>query len=161
MTIVPAWMSSPRIRTFAKGANVRMRGEDIHAGTIVIERGTGLRPQEIGLIASLGQVQVPVHRRPRVVLLSTGGEEVEPGRPRTPGQIYDASRFTLSGSIEQCGGEVVDLGIVPDIRDELRARLVDAGATGDVVVSSGGVSVGVYDLVKDVLEEIGAIEFCQ
>jgi len=150
-----------RIGPIAKGANVRMRGEDIHAGTIVIERGTVLRPQEIGLIASLGQVQVPVHRRPRVVLLSTGDEVVEPGRPRAPGQIYDANRFTLSGSIEQCGGEVVDLGIVPDVRDELRARLVDAGATGDVVVTSGGVSVGVYDLVRDVLEEIGAIEFAQ
>jgi len=150
-----------RIGPTAKGANVRMRGEDIHAGTIVIERGTVLRPQEIGLIASLGQVQVPVHRRPRVVLLSTGDEVVEPGRARAPGQIYDANRFTLSGSIEQCGGEVVDLGIVPDVRDELRARLVDAGATGDVVVTSGGVSVGVYDLVRDVLEEIGAIEFAQ
>ena len=150
-----------RIGPTAKGANVRMRGEDIHAGTIVIERGTVLRPQEIGLIASLGQVQVPVHRRPRVVLLSTGDEVVEPGRARAPGQIYDANRFTLSGSIEQCGGEVVDLGIVPDVRDELRARLVDAGATGDVVVSSGGVSVGVYDLVRGVLEEIGAIEFAQ
>ncbi|PYN34983.1 MAG: molybdopterin molybdenumtransferase MoeA [Candidatus Rokuibacteriota bacterium] len=150
-----------RIGPIAKGANVRMRGEDIHAGTIVIERGTVLRPQEIGLIASLGQVQVPVHRRPRVVLLSTGDEVVEPGRARAPGQIYDANRFTLSGSIEQCGGEVVDLGIVPDVRDELRARLLDAGATGDVVVTSGGVSVGVYDLVRDVLEEIGAIEFAQ
>jgi len=150
-----------RIGPTAKGANVRIGGEDIHAGTIVIERGTVLRPQEIGLIASLGQVQVPVHRRPRVVLLSTGDEVVEPGRARAPGQIYDANRFTLSGSIEQCGGEVVDLGIVPDVRDELRARLLDAGATGDVVVTSGGVSVGVYDLVRDVLEEIGAIEFAQ
>jgi molybdopterin molybdotransferase len=145
----------------AKGANVRMRGEDIHAGTIVIERGTVLRPQEVGLIASLGQVQVSVHRRPRVVLLSTGDEVVEPGRARTPGQIYDANRFTLGGSIEQCGGEVVDLGIVPDREDELRARLIDAGATGDVVVTSGGVSVGAHDLVKDVLEAIGAIEFWQ
>jgi molybdopterin molybdotransferase len=150
-----------RIGPTAKGANVRMRGEDIHAATIVIERGTVLRPQEVGLIASLGQVQVSVHRRPRVVLLSTGDEVVEPGRARTPGQIYDANRFTLGGSIEQCGGEVVDLGIVPDREDELRARLIDAGATGDVVVTSGGVSVGVHDLVKDVLEAIGAIEFWQ
>src|SRR5216117_2906630 len=109
------------IRPIAKGANVRMRGEDIHAGTIVIERGTVLRPQEVGLIASLGQVQVTAHRRPRVVLLSTGDEVVEPGQPRTPGQIYDANRFTLRGSIEQCGGEVVDLGIVPDVRDALGA----------------------------------------
>ena len=73
------------IGPIAKGANVRMRGEDIHAGTIVIERGTVLRPQEVGLIASLGQVQVTAHRRPRVVLLSTGDEVVEPGQPRTPG----------------------------------------------------------------------------
>jgi molybdopterin molybdotransferase len=150
-----------RIGPIAKGANVRMRGEDVHAGTIVVERGTVLRPPEIGLLASLGQVQVEAHRRPRVVLLSTGDEVVEPGWLRKPGQIYDANRFTLSGSIEQCGGEVVDLGIVPDDRDELRARLLDAGATGDVVVTSGGVSVGVYDLVKSVLEEIGAIEFWQ
>ncbi|PYM43766.1 MAG: molybdopterin molybdenumtransferase MoeA [Candidatus Rokuibacteriota bacterium] len=149
------------IGPIAKGANVRMRGEDIHAGTIVIERGTVLRPQEVGLIASLGQVQVTAHRRPRVVLLSTGDEVVEPGQPRTPGQIYDANRFTLRGSIEQCGGEVVDLGIVPDVRDALGARLADAGATGDVVVTSGGVSVGLYDLVKEVLDEIGAIEFWQ
>ena len=150
-----------RVGPIAKGTNVRMRGEDIHAGTIVIERGTVLRPQEVGLIASLGQVQVTAHRRPRVVLLSTGDEVVEPGQPRTPGQIYDANRFTLRGSIEQCGGEVVDLGIVPDVRDALGARLADAGATGDVVVTSGGVSVGLYDLVKEVLDEIGAIEFWQ
>ena len=150
-----------RIGPIAKGVNVRMRGEDIHAETIVIERGTVLRLQEIGLIASLGQVQVLVHRRPRVVLLSTGDEVVEPGQPRTAGQIYDANRFTLSGSVEQCGGEVVDLGIVPDARDALRARLTDAGATGDVVVTSGGVSVGLYDLVREVLDEVGAIEFWQ
>src|SRR5213593_4376013 len=97
----------------------RVRVGPIAKGTIVIERGNVLRPQEIGLIASLGQVQVPVHRRPRVVLLSTGDEVVEPGQLRKPGQIYDANRFTLSGSIEQCGGEVVDLGIVPDLRDAL------------------------------------------
>src|SRR5437773_5363279 len=150
-----------RVGTIAKGTNVRTRGAGTHAGTIGIERGTVLRPQEIGLIASLGQVQVPVHRRPRIVLLSTGDEVVEPGQLRKPGQIYDANRFTLSGSIEQCGGEVVDLGIVPDLRDALRARLGDAGATGDVVVTSGGVSVGLYDLVKEVLDEIGAIEFWQ
>src|SRR5947199_3345 len=97
----------------------------------------------------------------QAVRISTGDEVVEPGSARKPGQIYDANRFALSGSIEQCGGEVVDLGIVPDVRDELRARLLDAGAAGDVVVTSGGVSVGAYDLVKDVLDEIGALEFWQ
>jgi len=150
-----------RVPPIAKGANVRLRGEDIQAGTIVVERGTALRPQEVGLAASLGLCQLAVHQRPRVALLSTGDEVVEPGTPRQPGQIYDANRFTLRGAIEQCGGAVLDLGIVPDVRDELRARLLEASAAADVVVTSGGVSVGVYDLVKAVLEEVGAIEFWQ
>src|SRR6266852_3072514 len=101
-----------------KGANGRKRGEDIQAGTIAIERGTVLRPQELG-------------------------------------------RFTLRGSIEQCGGEVVALGIVADVRDQLRARLLEAAEVGDIIVTSGGVSVGVLDLVKEVLDEIGAINFWQ
>jgi len=153
--------SRVRVGPTQKSANVRMRGEDIQVGTIVIERGTVLRPQELGLIASLGRWQVLVHRRPRVALLSTGDEVVEPGTPRKAGQIYDANRFTLRGSIEQCGGEVLDLGIVPDVRDELRARLLEAADVGDIVVTSGGVSVGVLDLVKEVLHEIGAIDFWQ
>jgi molybdopterin molybdotransferase len=153
--------SRVRVGPTQKSANVRMRGEDIQVGTIVIERGTVLRPQELGLIASLGRWQVLVHRRPRVALLSTGDEVVEPGMPRKAGQIYDANRFTLRGSIEQCGGEVLDLGIVPDVRDELRVRLLEAADVGDIVVTSGGVSVGVLDLVKEVLHEIGAIDFWQ
>jgi len=144
-----------------KGSNVRKRGEDIQAGTIAIERGTVLRPQELGLITSLGQWQVLVHRRPRVALLSTGDEVVEPGTPRKAGQIYDANRFTLRGSIEQCGGEIIDLGIVADVREELRARLLEAAEVGDMVVTSGGVSVGALDFVKEVLGEIGAIDFWQ
>jgi molybdopterin molybdotransferase len=150
-----------KVGSISKGANVRKRGEDVQAGTIAIERGTVLRPQELGLITSLGQWQVLVHRRPRVALLSTGDEVVEPGTPRKPGQIYDANRFTLRGSVEQCGGEVIDLGIVADARDELRTRLLEAGEIGDIVVTSGGVSVGAHDLVKDVLGEIGAIDFWQ
>ena len=144
-----------------KGANVRLAGEDVEMGAVVIEAGTVLRPQEIGLMASLGAWQVAVRRRPRVALLSTGDEVAEPGSPRRPGQIYDANRFTLRGSIEQCGGDVSDLGIVPDVRDTLRASLEDAARAADIVVTSGGVSVGVYDLVKDVLQELGAIDFWQ
>ncbi len=150
-----------RVGRIDKGVNVRMRGEDVEAGGIVIERGTVLRPQEIGLITSLGIWQVSVHRRPRVALLSTGDEVIEPGTPRRPGQIYDANRFTLRGSVEQCGGDVLDLGIVPDARDALSARLREAAAMADVVLTSGGVSVGVYDLVKDVLAELGTIDFWQ
>ena len=150
-----------RVGPIDKGANVRRAGEDVAAGKTVIEAGTVLRPQEIGLMTSLGAWQVSVRRRPRVALMSTGDEVAEPGTPRRPGQIYDANRFTLRGSIEQCGGDVSDLGIVPDVRETLRDALRDAARAADVVVTSGGVSVGVYDLVKDVLQEVGAIDFWQ
>ena len=150
-----------RVGPLVKGANVRARGEDVEAGGIVIEAGSVLRPQEIGLVTSLGIWQLEVHRRPRVALLSTGDEVAEPGTPRRPGQIYDANRFTLRGSIEQCGGEVLDLGIVPDVREALASRLREAAGMADVVLTSGGVSVGVYDLVKDVLAELGTIDFWQ
>jgi molybdopterin molybdotransferase len=144
-----------------KGVNVRARGEDVSAGTVVVSAGTVLRPQEIGVVASLGLRQLLVSRRPRVALLSTGDEVAEPGRPRAAGQIYDSNRFTLRGLVSQAGGEVIDLGIVPDVRDVLRARLLEAAAIADAVITSGGVSVGVYDLVKDVLGEIGGIDFWQ
>ena len=144
-----------------KGTNVRMRGEDVRAGTVVVSAGSVLRPQEIGVIASLGQRQAFVSRRPRVALLSTGDEVAEPGWPRAAGQIYDSNRFTLCGLVRQCGGEVIDLGIVPDEREVLRTRLLEAGEMADVVITSGGVSVGLYDLVKDVLAEIGGIDFWQ
>jgi molybdopterin molybdotransferase len=150
-----------RVRPLAKGVNVRLRGEDVEAGGIVIERGTVLRPQEMGLATSLGLWQLRVHRRPRVALLSTGDEVAEPGTPRRPGQIYDSNRFTLRGAIEQAGGDVLDLGIVPDQRALLSARLGEAAAMADVVVTSGGVSVGAYDHVKDVLAELGTIDFWQ
>jgi molybdopterin molybdotransferase len=149
------------IPPLAKGLNVRLRGEDVQSGSVVIEAGTVLRPQEVGLIASLGHGQVLVSQRPRVALLSTGDEVAEPGGPRKPGQIYDANRSTLRGLAEQCGATVTDLGIVPDRREVLRAQLEQAAALADVVVSSGGVSVGAYDLVKDVLTEIGGIDFWQ
>ena len=150
-----------RVGPIDKGVNVRARGEDVEAGGIVIERGSVLRPQEIGLVASLGLWQLEVHRRPRVALLSTGDEVAEPGTPRRPGQIYDSNRFTLRGSIEHCGGEVLDLGIVPDVREALVARLREAAAMADIVMTSGGVSVGVYDLVKSVLAELGTVDFWQ
>ncbi|MBI4247010.1 MAG: molybdopterin molybdotransferase MoeA [Candidatus Rokubacteria bacterium] len=150
-----------RVPPTAEGTNVRRRGEDVSAGAVVVESGTVLRPQELGLIASLGQRQALVSQPPQVALLSTGDEVAEPGAVRKPGQIYDANRFTLRGFVEQCGGAVIDLGIVPDQREVLRARLLDAAGMADVVITSGGVSVGLYDLVKDVLGEIGGIDFWQ
>jgi len=150
-----------RIPSIAKGANVRLRGEDVAAGATVIAAGSALRPQELGLIASLGFPQVLVRQRPRVAILSTGDEVAEPGRPRKPGQIYDSNRFSLRGQVEAAGGGVTDLGIVPDLHDALKTRLLEASQTAEIVLTSGGVSVGIYDLVKDVLQEIGGIDFWQ
>ena len=150
-----------KVPAIAKGANVRLGGEDVRAGAGVIRSGTILRPQELGVIASLGLPQVLVRQKVRVAILSTGDEVAEPGEPRKPGQIYDSNRFSLRGLVEQAGGVAIDFGIAPDIRDELKGRLLDASRAADLVLTSGGVSVGVYDLVKDVLSEIGGIDFWQ
>jgi molybdopterin molybdotransferase len=165
-TVVPQELAerdedAVRLQPVDPGANVRARGEDVSAGVQVLRGGTVLRPQELGLLASLGLPEVWVHGRPRVVLVSTGDEVVEPGLPRKPGQIYDANRFSLHGLVEAAGATPIDFGIVPDLRDVLRARLVEAAEVAHVVVTSGGVSVGVYDLVKQVLAEIGGIDFWQ
>ena len=150
-----------KVPTIARGANVRLSGEDVRAGTVVILAGTVLRPQELGVIASLGLPQVLVRQKVRVAILSTGDEVAEPGEPRKPGQIYDSNRFSLRGLVEQAGGVPTDFGIAPDIRRELKVRLLEASRAADIVLTSGGVSVGVYDLVKDVLGEIGGIDFWQ
>ncbi len=153
--------SEARIPPIAKGTNVRLRGEDVRAGDIVLQAGSLLRPQEMGLITSLGFPQVAVRRKPRVAILSTGDEVAEPGQPRKPGQIYDSNRFALRGLVEMAGGGALDLGIVPDERETLRERLLDASQAAEIVLTSGGVSVGIYDLVKEVLQEIGGIDFWQ
>lgn len=165
-TVVPQELAeragdAVRLAAVDGGANVRARGEDVRAGAVVLARGTVLRPQELGLLASLGLPDVWVHACPRVAVLSTGDEVVEPGRPRKPGQIYDANRYSLHGLVEAAGGVPLDFGIVPDQQDVLRARLLEAADGADVVLTSGGVSVGAYDLVKRVLAEIGGIEFWQ
>lgn len=165
-TVVPQELSESaegwvELRPVDPGSNVRSQGEDVRAGTVVLRAGAVLRPQDLGLVASLGFAEVPVHGRPRVALLSTGDEVVEPGQPRRPGQIYDANRFSLGGMVEGAGAEPLDLGIVPDVRERLRERLLQAAGQADVVLTSGGVSVGDYDLVKSVLGEIGSIDFWQ
>jgi molybdopterin molybdotransferase len=145
----------------AAGANTRRRGEDVQAGAVVLSAGGVLRPQEIGVAASLGLAQLLVRRKPRVAILSTGDEVAEPGSVRKPGQIYDSNRFSLRGLVEGAGATAVDDGIVPDQLDELRARLLRAAEHADVVLTSGGVSVGDYDLVKAVLQQAGGIDFWQ
>jgi molybdopterin molybdotransferase len=149
------------IETIARGANVRHRGEDVAAGATVLAQGTVLRPQELGVAASLGLPLLAVHQKPRVAILSTGDEVAEPGEVRKPGQIFDSNRFSLRGLVEAAGGRPIDCGIVPDLFDALHARLADAAQSAEVVLTSGGVSVGDYDLVKSVLRAAGGIDFWQ
>jgi len=149
------------VGSIARGANRRLRGEDVSAGQIVLAAGSVLRPQEIGVAASLGLAQLYVRQKPRVAVLSTGDEVVEPGSARKSGQIYDSNRFSLRGLLEASGAEMVDDGIVPDQFDELQARLLRASEHADIVLTSGGVSVGDYDLVKAVLQQSGGIDFWQ
>jgi len=152
---------SVTVGPLAAGANTRSRGEDVQAGALVLQAGTVLRPQELGVAASLGLAQLLVRRKPRVAILSTGDEVAEPGSVRKPGQIYDSNRYSLRGLVEGAGATAVDDGIVPDQFDELHARLLRAAEHADVVLTSGGVSVGDYDLVKAVLQQAGGIDFWQ
>jgi len=152
---------SVRIPAGPAGVNVRHRGEDVRVGSVVLSAGAVLRPQELGVAASLGLPQLLVRQKPRVAILSTGDEVAEPGDARKPGQIFDSNRFSLHGLVEAAGGLATDHGIVPDLYDVLHARLRAAAATADVVLTSGGVSVGDHDLVKAVLQDAGGIDFWQ
>jgi len=142
------------------GGSVRPAGGDVAAGTRVLEVGERLTPARMGICASLGYHAPLVRRRPRVAIMSTGDEVVPPetGILR-PGKIRDANRFILRGALTELGAEVLDFGIVGDDRDELRGRLAAAAAEADVVVTSGGVSMGEYDLVKHLLAELGSVDF--
>jgi molybdopterin molybdotransferase len=136
------------------GANVRRAAEDVAVGDLVIPRGTRLGPAEIGLLASIGVTSVAVARQPRVTILATGSELVPLGKPLGPGQIHNSNSFTAAAQVTNAGGDPVLLGIARDDLDETR-RLLDAALQSDVVITSGGVSVGEYDFVKQVQEELG------
>lgn len=140
--------------------NVRLAGEDIKAGQEVLPAGTVLRPACIGLLASLNQRWVTVHRRPRVAILATGNEVIDLGPELLPGQIRNSNNYTLAALVKQCGGEPVLLGVVRDEPDEIRLRLRSARGV-DLILTSGGVSIGDYDLVKHVLQAEGRVELWQ
>lgn len=143
------------------GENVRPIGADLRAGQLLVDAGTVIGPAEIGLLASLGQVHVPVHRPPRVSVLSTGDELVDPWETPGPGQIRDSNRFSLSVAARAAGAVVGWTGHAPDDADDLRRLILDRIAESDVVVTSGGVSMGERDLVKGLLEELGTVHFCR
>jgi molybdopterin molybdotransferase len=140
--------------------NVRPAGEDIAIGTTVVAKGTRLRPAEIGILASLNQELVSVHRRPRVGILSTGNEVVDLGPALQPGQIRNSNSYTLAAMATKYGGEPVLLGVTRDTVDEISQGL-SKDLKLDMIVTSGGVSLGDYDMVKDVLRAQGEIAIWQ
>ncbi len=146
-------------RPVAAGGNVRPAGEDIQAGQVVLQEGTVLRPQDIGVLVSLGFSTLTVHRQPRVAILATGDELVEVGQPLAPGQIHNSNSYMLAGLVQQCGGLPFRLPVARDTLDEVRTRFEEALALQpDFVLSSAGVSVGTHDVVRAVVEQLGRIE---
>jgi len=142
------------------GANVRQAGEDARAGQTVLRPGKALRPQEIGMLAAVGRKDVVVVRHPRVAILSTGDEVVPPGQPPGPGQIRDANSYTVAAQVQAFGGQPLLLGVACDQETLVRQGMREALAQGaDMIITSGGVSVGDFDLVKQVLAAEGEMHF--
>jgi molybdopterin molybdotransferase len=142
-----------------KGANRRFAGEDVAEGSIALAAGRPLSPADLGLAAALGNRELPVFRRLRVALLSTGDEVREPGTALPPGMIYDANRFVLAALLSELGCAVTDFGIRPDREAALADTLVTASAGHDLIVTSGGVSTGEEDHVKPAIERLGGLHF--
>jgi molybdopterin molybdotransferase len=135
----------------APGTHLRRTGEDVAAGNVVLTAGTALGPVQLGLAAAVGTESLPVHRRPRVLVLSTGSELVAPGKPLLPGQIYESNGIMLAAAVRAVGGEPELLRFVPDDVASFHAALAEPVTTADLVITSGGVSAGAYEVVKDAL----------
>lgn len=142
-----------------QGASIRRAGEDLQLNQTVLAKGHLLRPADLGLIASLGIAEVNVYRQLKVAFFSTGDELVGVGKPLGPGQIYDSNRYTIFGMLSRLGVIVTDLGVVPDDPALLESTLLKAASENDVVMTSGGVSVGEADYMKDLLTKHGQVLF--
>jgi len=142
-----------------RGQNVRLAGEDIAKGSVVLEAGRCLVPADLGVLASLGVAEVSVRRRPRVAFFSTGDELRSVGEILGKGDIYDSNRYSLYGMLTRLGVDILDLGVVRDEPTAIREAFQSAAALADVVMTSGGVSVGDADYIKPVLSELGEIKF--
>ena len=141
------------------GQNRRFAGEDLKAGQVVFRAGQRVRPAELGMIASLGLGEISVYRRLRVAFFSTGDELKSIGAPLAAGEIYDSNRYTLYGMLTRLGCEVIDMGVVEDAPEKLERAFVAAAQSADVVITSGGVSVGEADYVKQLLDKLGEVVF--
>lgn len=142
-----------------RGGNRRRAGEDIEAGTTILEAGRRMRPQDVGLAASIGRAELTVHRALRVALFSTGDEIREVTEDLPPGCVYDANRYAIAGLLEGLGCAVDDLGILPDRLDAVHQALADAARDHDLIMTSGGVSTGEEDHVRAAVESLGKIHF--
>ena len=143
------------------GEHIRRRGEEVRAGDVVLQAGEALGPAAIGLLAATGHDTVAVYRRPRVAVVSTGSELVEVAEKPGPGKIRNSNSYSISAQVLAAGGIPVRFPIVPDELDATRAAFVRAANECDFIVTSGGVSVGDFDFVKPVLEELGELTFCK
>ncbi len=145
----------------ASGEWIRRAGEDIRAGAVILHAGTRLRPQELGLAASVGLASLPVIRRLRVAVFFTGDELAMPGEPLAPGAIYNSNRFLLRGLLQNLGCDLTDYGVVPDTLQATRETLRRAAAEHDLIITSGGVSVGEEDHVRPAVEAEGRLNMWQ
>jgi molybdopterin molybdotransferase len=143
----------------ARGDNARAAGEDISKGSVVLHAGTRLRPQELGVAAATGRSALKIYQPLRAAVFSTGDEIRDPGEPLPPGCIYDTNRFTASGLLRALGAEVTDLGILPDRFETIRDALAEAAASHQLILTSGGVSVGDEDHVKPAVLAQGSLDF--
>ena len=155
---------APKIITFSKqmkvGDNIRSRGMDMRSGDIVLKQGRTLKPQDLGLLATLGFANVPVHKKARVALLSSGDELLEIGAPLEAGKIRDSNSYALAASIASAGAEVIRLGVAKDTRESVTSLLDKATKeNADLILSSAGVSVGAFDFIKEVIETNGNMDF--
>ena len=139
----------------SRGENVMNAGSDIRKGETILKKGQMLSSREVGVLAALGLTGVAVYERPRVAIISTGAEVVEPGKPLSAGKIYDVNAYALSAAVLECGGQPVSSGIVPDEKDKLKTAIKKALNSADVVITSGGVSVGPKDLIPQLLDTLG------
>ncbi len=141
------------------GQNVRRAGEDLAAGRAALLAGRRVGPAELGLLASLGLAEVAVHRRPRIAFFSTGDELASIGRPLGPGEVYDSNRYTLYGVLSRLGMEVLDLGVVRDDPAALERAFTEAAAEADAILTTGGVSVGEADYIREIMGRLGEVRF--
>lgn len=146
-------------RAVAPGENIVRRGEDLGAGQLILHRGTRLRPQHISVLASMGVHEIPVYERPRVSIISTGDEIVPPSSTLKPGQIRDSNSYLLEGLITEAGAMPIRMGIIRDDYAAIKAALIDAASKSDIILMTGGSSVGARDHAEAAMSELGEVKF--